>query len=68
MKGWLSVVVGAVLVAVGVVWALQGAGKIGGSVMSGKSIWEVIGPIVAVVGLVLFATGVRWLRTARSPH
>jgi hypothetical protein len=62
MKGWVSVVIGVLLVLAGAVWALQGFGVLGGSAMSGKSMWAVIGPIVAVVGLVLLVLGSRSVR------
>jgi hypothetical protein len=62
MKGWLSVVIGLLLVLAGAVWALQGFDVLGGSAMSGKSMWAVIGPIVAVVGLVLLVMGGRSVR------
>jgi len=47
------VVVGVVLVLLGLLWALQGAGVLGGSVMSGQRMWLVIGIVVAIVGVVL---------------
>ena len=59
MKGWLLVVLGVVVAAVGTVWALQGLNVIGGSAMSGVTLWAVIGPIVFVVGVILLAVGVR---------
>ena len=62
MKGWVSVVIGALLVLAGLVWTLQGLDVIGGGAMSGKNMWAVIGPIVAVVGVVLLAVGGRWIR------
>jgi hypothetical protein len=62
MKGWLLVVLGVVLAVVGVVWALQGFDVMGGSVMSGVTLWAVIGPIVAVVGLVVAVLGARTAR------
>lgn len=46
-------VLGILLVAVGALWTLQGLGVLGGSVMSGSTMWAVIGPIVAIVGIVL---------------
>ncbi|MGW5360711.1 hypothetical protein [Actinopolymorpha pittospori] len=64
MKGWVSVVLGVLLLLAGLVWALQGLGVMGGSAMSGKTMWAVIGPIVAVVGLVLLVLGGRWVRRA----
>jgi hypothetical protein len=54
---------GALLVAVGLVWTLQGLGYIGGSVMSGVTLWAVIGPLVALGGIVLVAVGLRGRRS-----
>jgi hypothetical protein len=51
--------VGVVLVVVGVLWFLQGIDVLGGSGMSGKTLWAVVGPIVALVGLGLLAVGGR---------
>jgi len=53
---------GILLIAVGLVWTLQGVGILAGSVMSGSTMWAIIGPIVGVVGIYLI---VRWWR-ARS--
>ena len=47
------VVVGVVLLLLGLLWALQGAGVVGGSFMTGQRMWLIIGIVVAVVGLVL---------------
>lgn len=44
---------GLLLVLVGGVWTLQGLGYVGGSVMSGVTVWAVIGPIVAAAGIAL---------------
>ena len=52
---WMQVAVGAVLTLVGLVWALQGAGVLPGSVMSGEREWLAIGLVVVVVGVVLAA-------------
>ncbi|OLE21703.1 MAG: hypothetical protein AUG44_26825 [Actinobacteria bacterium 13_1_20CM_3_71_11] len=62
MRGWLWVVVGALLVVVGGVWTLQGLNVMGGSAMSGVTLWAVIGPIVALAGLALAVVGARQLR------
>jgi hypothetical protein len=51
--------VGVVLVAVGALWFLQGVDVLGGSGMSGKTVWAVIGPIVAVAGAGLLVAGRR---------
>jgi hypothetical protein len=50
--------IGIVLVLVGVLWTLQGLDILGGSGMSGVAIWAVIGPFVALIGLVV-ALGTR---------
>ena len=47
----VRVIVGVLLLLVGVLWTLQGLGYVGGSVMSGVTLWAVIGPVVAVVGV-----------------
>ncbi|MFZ2016624.1 MAG: hypothetical protein WAV00_22615 [Nocardioides sp.] len=51
--------IGALLVVVGGVWFLQGIDVLGGSGMSGKTLWAVIGPIVALVGAAMFVAGLR---------
>jgi len=56
--------VGVIATIAGVIWALQGFGVIGGSFMSGDSVWAIIGPIVAVIGLLLTAVGIRRARSA----
>jgi uncharacterized membrane protein len=44
---------GLVLLMVGVLWTLQGLGMVGGSVMSGATLWAIVGPVVALVGAYL---------------
>lgn len=46
-------VAGALLVVLGLLWVLQGAGVVGGSIMSGQRLWLGIGIVVGVAGLVL---------------
>jgi hypothetical protein len=55
----LLVGVGVLIAVAGVVFALQGAGAIGGSVMSGSTFWAVAGPVIALVGLAVAAAGLR---------
>jgi hypothetical protein len=55
--------VGVLLVLVGLLWTLQGLDIIGGSGMSGKTLWAVIGPLVALVGLGLVTAGIRGRKT-----
>lgn len=53
----LLVVVGVLVAAAGVIWTLQGLGYIGGSVMTGVTLWAVVGPVVAVAGAALAGFG-----------
>jgi hypothetical protein len=53
MKKAIPIALGLLLTVAGVVWALQGLGYIGGSSMSGESVWAIIGPIVAAMGVSL---------------
>ena len=59
MKKPVWIVVGVLLILLGALWGLQGLGVVGGSAMSGKTLWARVGPIVAVVGVVLLVTGLR---------
>lgn len=59
MSRRLRMVLGGLLVGVGLVWFLQGLNLLGGSVMSGVTLWAVIGPVVAVLGLTLALSGRR---------
>jgi len=60
----LRVGLGVLLVLVGLIWTLQGLGylKVKGSVMTGATLWAIIGPIVAILGVWLVA------RTVRAPR
>ncbi len=53
------VVVGGLLVLVGGVWMLQGAGVIVGSFMSGSSLWFVIGVMCVLIGIAVAVRGAR---------
>jgi uncharacterized Tic20 family protein len=53
------IIVGLVLLAVGLVFAGQGANLIPGSSMTGDSKWLYIGAILAIIGIVLLAFGTR---------
>jgi hypothetical protein len=61
------VTVGALLVIAGTVFALQGFGTLGGSVMSGSHFWAAAGPLIAIAGLAILAAGVRRRRARRRP-
>jgi hypothetical protein len=59
----LRVGLGVLLVLVGLIWTLQGLGYLAGSVMTGVTLWAIVGPIVAILGIWLVAGAFR----ARRP-
>ena len=59
MRGWLPLALGLLAVVVGTVWTLQGLGHLDGSVMTGQRIWAVLGPLLALAGLVFIGLGLR---------
>jgi hypothetical protein len=61
---WTWLILGVLAVLIGAVWTLQGLDILGGSGMSGNRTFVVIGPIVAIVGLIVIAFGAR--RRVRS--
>ncbi len=65
MKNTAFIGLGVVLLLAGALWTFQGLGYVGGSAMTGVTIWAVIGPVVALVGLVMLTLGVRGNRTPR---
>jgi hypothetical protein len=62
--GWTPMTVGVLAMALGGLWTLQGLDLVGGSMMSGITVWAIIGPVVAVLGLGLVVFGVK--RRTRS--
>jgi hypothetical protein len=58
------VIIGAVLVLTGAVWIGQGVGAIGGSFMTGQTVWAVIGAICVFFGAALLL-GARRARAGR---
>ncbi|MGB6207748.1 hypothetical protein [Mycobacterium sp.] len=44
---------GVILALFGLIWALQGFGVLGGSPMSNTTTWSIIGPITALIGIVI---------------
>lgn len=67
MRGWLPLALGIVAIVSGAVWTLQGLGYVRGSVMTGEPLWAVVGPIVAVVGVVLIVMALRNRRRTPPP-
>lgn len=57
-RSWLAPL-GLVLVLVGLVWTAQGLGWLEGSPMTGETLWAVLGPLLALVGVGLVVRGAR---------
>ena len=53
------VVAGVVVALFGVLFALQGFGAVQGSPMSSTTTWSVLGPLIAIVGIVVAIAGLR---------
>lgn len=53
------VVAGVVLMALGLIWFLQGINVLPGSFMTGQMQWAIYGAIAFVAGLLLFVRGRR---------
>lgn len=51
---WIGTIIAVVLMLIGLVWILQGANILGGSVMSGQSQWLFIGLVLVAAGAGLF--------------
>jgi hypothetical protein len=64
MKNSLLIAAGAVITVAGVIFALQGLGYLGGSVMTGVTFWAVAGPLIALAGIIMAAFGLRRRRSA----
>ena len=56
---WILMVVGSLMLVLGLVWTLQGLNLLGGSAMTGQTVWAVVGPVVAIAGVVIVGLGVR---------
>jgi len=63
--GKIEIAVGVILAILGTIFSLQGVGIVGGSsLMDGNSLFIYVGSLIAVVGLVLVALGLRAPRQA----
>jgi uncharacterized membrane protein HdeD (DUF308 family) len=62
MQRFVVPALGVVLALVGALWTLQGLNLVGGSFMTGSTLWLVIGLVALVGGVALLA---RSLRTRR---
>jgi uncharacterized membrane protein YdcZ (DUF606 family) len=61
---WVLIIVGILVLALGIVWALQGTNILAGSQMSGHRRWIAIGGVLGIVGIVLVIVGARMKRAS----
>jgi len=59
MQRTLIVGFGVLITIAGVIFAVQGLGYLHGSVMTGTTLWAVLGPVIALIGLGVVALGFR---------
>lgn len=70
MNKWVPIIIGIVLILLGIGWAAQGAGVMGGSsLMDNNQTFIYIGAILAIIGITFVFFGAvskRKVRTAKS--
>ena len=59
MNKSLRVGIGVLLVLMGLTFTLQGLGYLAGSAMTGVALWAIVGPILAILGVILVVQAVR---------
>ena len=62
----VTLIIGALLMAIGVVWFFQGIGSLAGSPMTGVGFWAFAGVVAFVVGLFALLRGIRGRRTSQD--
>jgi len=55
----LMIALGAIMVFVGAVWTFQGLGYLEGSPMTDQTVWAILGPLLAGLGVGLVLVAVR---------
>jgi hypothetical protein len=59
----IIVILGLLVAAAGVLFALQGFGVVSGSPMTGTTTWSILGPIIALIGVAIAFAGSRARRS-----
>ena len=59
----IIVILGLLVAAAGVLFALQGFGVVSGSPMTGTTTWSILGPIIALIGIAIAFAGSRARRS-----
>jgi uncharacterized integral membrane protein len=63
---WVLIIVGALLILIGGVWALQGLNILTQGAMAGHMKWTLIGGILALAGIVLVVVGASRRKSTRA--
>jgi hypothetical protein len=64
MKRALLIGIGVLITIAGIIFTLQGLDFLGGSVMTGVTFWAVVGPLIAVAGIVMAGLGLMFRNSA----
>ena len=67
MKSPVMVGIGVVVVLLGLLFMFQGLGAVKGSSMTNSNFWAVVGPVIAVAGVVLVVLGIRRRVSSGAP-
>jgi hypothetical protein len=59
MRKPVLITIGAIVAVMGLIFMFQGLGVIGGSAMTGSTLWAILGPIIALGGIALVVVGLR---------
>jgi hypothetical protein len=59
MRKPVLITLGVIVAVFGAIFTLQGLGFMGGSAMTGSTLWAILGPIIVVVGVALALFGLR---------
>jgi len=55
----LGIALGVLMLVTGAIWTFQGLGYLKGSAMTDQSVWAIIGPILAGLGVALVIVALR---------
>jgi len=55
----LPIALGAMMIVVGAIWTFQGLGYLEGSPMTDQTLWAILGPLLAGLGVGLILVAVR---------
>jgi putative exporter of polyketide antibiotics len=66
MRNTVLVIVGILLAFFGAIFTFQGLGYLPGSAMTGVTLWAILGPIIAIIGLIALGIGIAGFRRRSS--